>query len=200
MQLGPFPFLSTSKCPVYSSPVLEKLEDDQIVAFKSNATCSTTAYSAQCIQNLTDRVTNQPVQMSCLVPTKVYQASWFSLIAETSPCSDIIFATEKTTKALFAKRIFVMFASPGHLKFLKSLGFKTFDTIFDETYDTILNAEKRYDAAFQQVMFLAEADPVELYRKAMPILDHNSALMSSLPNVALNNLQQFLKPHLDKLR
>ena len=43
------------------------------------------------------------------------------------------------------KRPFLLAAHKGSLKCLKKLGFKTFDFIFDESYDDIENEKERID-------------------------------------------------------
>jgi hypothetical protein len=53
--------------------------------------------------------------------------------------------TEKTAKPIWAKRLFVMFGTPGFLKKLHELGFKTFDHVIDESYDSMLNAQQNED-------------------------------------------------------
>jgi hypothetical protein len=57
---------------------------------------------------------------------------------------------------------------------LSHLGFETFDSILDETYDTldIIDVE-RYAAAFDQVQWLSKQNHPALLQKVKPILDHN---------------------------
>lgn len=107
-----------------------------------------------------------------VIPYKIYNQCWYSLVAETS-AKHPNFYTEKTGKPLLSKRLFVMFAGPHHLKHLKKFGFRTFNGIIDESYDDIEDLETRYQAAWKQVEFLLEQDPVEIYKLAEPILEHN---------------------------
>ena len=110
------------------------------------------------------RISNQ-------VPWEVYKNSHYSIIAETNYNSP--FLTEKTGKAILAKRVFVMFAARHHLRELRSLGFQTFDGILDESYDDIEDNEQRWAEAFKQVLWLANQDPVEIYKQAESILQYN---------------------------
>ena len=45
--------------------------------------------------------------------------------------------TEKTLKSIATQKPFIIFGCPFALKYLHQLGFKTFDDVFDESYDTI---------------------------------------------------------------
>ena len=118
------------------------------------------------------------VNQSCVIPNQVYADSWYSLIAETQYESFSNFFTEKTAKPLLAKRLFIMFGCPGHLANLKSLGFRTFDGIVDESYDTIDNTQERFRQAFEQVKWLSEQDPVNIYQQVQSIIEHNHSLIT----------------------
>jgi hypothetical protein len=48
---------------------------------------------------------------------------------------DAIHLTEKTFKAIYLGRPFVISASKGHLKALRDMGFKTFNSVINEEYD-----------------------------------------------------------------
>ena len=115
---------------------------------------------------------NQVTYSACVIPYKIYNQCWYSLVAENSE-EQPNFYTEKTGKPLLSKRLFVMFAGQHHLKHLREFGFKTFDGIIDESYDDIENLETRYQQAWKQVEFLLEQDPIEIYKLAEPILEHN---------------------------
>lgn len=119
------------------------------------------------------------VNQSCVIPNAIYADSWYSLIAETQYENFTNYFTEKTAKPLLSKRLFVMFGCPGHLANLQQLGFKTFDGIIDETYDTIKNNRERFDLAFEQVKWLSKQDPIKIYQKARPILEHNFSLITN---------------------
>ena len=58
----------------------------------------------------------------------------FELVTETDVKGDF-FLTEKTLKPIFCKTPFMISGSCYALRFLKTLGFQTFDLIFDESYD-----------------------------------------------------------------
>lgn len=51
--------------------------------------------------------------------------------------------TEKTFRPIIYKRPFVILGSPNTLKFLKTIGFKTFSDFWDESYDSIIDPSAR---------------------------------------------------------
>lgn len=114
----------------------------------------------------------QVANSSCVIPYRIYNKCWYSLIAETSG-NQPNFYTEKTAKPLLSQRLFVTFAGQHHLKHLNEFGFKTFDGIIDESYDQIKDIETRYQQAWTQIEFLLTQDPVQIYKQAKPILEHN---------------------------
>lgn len=128
------------------------------------------------------------------IPLGIYKNTWFSIVAESNH-DTWTFISEKTAKPLFAKRLFVMFAAPYHLKRLREWGFQTFDTIIDESYDLELNNQLRYKKAFDQVLLLSQADPIAIYEKITPILEHNHALISNR-EYFVNPLRDWLTNHI----
>lgn len=117
---------------------------------------------------VTDNITNS---VSDQVPWEIYAHTKYSVICETKHRE--LFLTEKIGKALFAKRLFVVFSCSNYLDSLKSLGFKTFSDILDESYDAIEDDVARFDAAFKQLEWLADQDYNQIMEKAKPILDYN---------------------------
>lgn len=134
--------------------------------------------------------------ISPLVPWQIYRQTWYTVVCETGYTGDGFFLTEKTTKALIAKRIFVMFAPCQFLKYLRELGFKTFDSVIDESYDEELVDLKRYQMAFAQMLSLTHQDPVEIYKKVEPILDHNRQRLIDLQSETNARMQELLQQHI----
>ncbi len=122
-------------------------------------------------------------RVSFIDPVAIHRNTWYSIVAESNCAGTKFFFTEKTMKQLWAKRVFVMFANTGFLGHLRDLGFETFGSVIDESYDTdpIYNRDwKRFEKAFEQVLFLNQQDPVKVYQKLKPVLDHNHNHMHTL--------------------
>jgi hypothetical protein len=70
----------------------------------------------------------------------------------------------------------MLLAAPGNLAYLKSYGFKTFDSVIDETYDTITNSDLRIEAVVNQLQWYCNLTPDEktdIIKQLEPIIEHN---------------------------
>jgi hypothetical protein len=68
------------------------------------------------------------------------------------------FLTEKTYKAIACARPFMIYSIPGCLATLKRLGFKTFDGLIDEDYDSITDNTQRHKAILDEIERLDNMD------------------------------------------
>jgi len=117
--------------------------------------------------------------LSQIMPIDVYNTTAYSILAETDADNSLSFFSEKTAKCLLARRLFVAFTGYKFLHNLRELGFRTFDPIIDETYDSIPHARDRYKAAFAQVKKLCEMDQRWVLDRAQPVLEHNHELITA---------------------
>lgn len=88
--------------------------------------------------------------VSLSLPIDMYNLAYFNLVVE----GDIDWPnqfnpTEKIVKTLIAGMPFVVVASPFFLKNIRHLGFKTFDSLWDESYDSIIDYRQRIDAVIE---------------------------------------------------
>ena len=105
-----------------------------------------------------------------------YSNSYFSLISETETSDQCIFITEKTYKAIYAGHPFIIWGNPGTLTYLRSIGYKTFPTLFDESYDTELDPVKRLAMILAEVKKFKELSIIEkqlLIKMQNDIVEHN---------------------------
>jgi len=83
-----------------------------------------------------------------------------------------VFITEKTFKPLAFRHPFVVYGHAGTLARLHSLGFETFNNLFDESYDSIIDNKDRGHAVVTAVnAFCPEPYSAETQQK----LTHNHA-------------------------
>lgn len=115
--------------------------------------------------------------LSHVIPIEIYNQCAYSIVSETYEDNTFSFYTEKTTKVLMARRLFVLFAGAGYLKNLRELGFKTFNSIIDESYDLEPDHDKRHVMAFEQVKRLCDMDQAIVLAAAEPIVTHNYNLL-----------------------
>lgn len=111
--------------------------------------------------------------VSQIIPAKIYQHTWYSIICETVHTGTAFFMAEKFTKTVLARRAFVMFGPVGYLARLRSLGFETFASVIDESYDSEPLDLARYQLAWSQVLSLSQRDPLTVNRALQDIFQHN---------------------------
>lgn len=140
------------------------------------------------------------VQMPCIMPIQLFNNTAYSIVCETGFANYTHMLSEKTAKAIVGRRLFVMFAGAGILKFIRDEGFKTFDGIIDETYDTIEDNVQRWTAAFEQVKRLCSMDQKEVLEHVRPIVEHNyqHAMINDLQMAPINSINNKIQSLLKK--
>jgi hypothetical protein len=82
--------------------------------------------------------------ISQTLPIDLYNLGYFNLLLEGDISWECQFnLTEKTVKTLISGMPFVMVSSPFFLKELKKLGFETYSSLWDESYDNIVDYDLR---------------------------------------------------------
>jgi hypothetical protein len=130
--------------------------------------------------------------ISPLVPWKIYQQTWYSIVCETIGMGDTFFLSEKTTKPLFAKRLFLVYSSVNFLQKLKNLGFQTFSSVIDESYDSIVDPFERYSAIETQLDILSRENPQHIYEKINPVLEHNHRVITNMQSQIHRSMRQMI--------
>ena len=124
-----------------------------------------------------------------------YDSTACSIVLEThfdADGSTGSFLTEKTFKCVKHGHPFVLFAPPGSLATLRGMGYRTFDSVIDTSYDRIQDNTLRYLAVIATVRKLAVVDPVTLYNSCIEDLQHNQALFLASKWDRLNSLYERL--------
>jgi hypothetical protein len=95
----------------------------------------------------TDIISKYYHNVSQTLPIDLLNQGWFNLIVESDlDWTHSFFLTEKTVKNLAIGMPFVLAATPHFLKHLKALGFETYSSLWDESYDEIEDYRLRLDA------------------------------------------------------
>ena len=98
------------------------------------------------------------------------------LVTETVAAGQRLHLTEKTFKPICLAMPFVLLSTQYSLRYLRSYGFKTFDTIWDETYDTIQDDGQRILAIAELLQDLDRKplkEKQELFAACKAIVEHN---------------------------
>jgi hypothetical protein len=97
------------------------------------------------------------------------------LVTETVATGRRHHLTEKTFKPIALGMPFIIVGTQGSLKYLRSYGFKTFDDLWDESYDDEPDDHKRIEK-IAEVLKLLESlgeDRQAIFDTAWPIIEHN---------------------------
>ncbi|CAB4128857.1 hypothetical protein UFOVP112_90 [uncultured Caudovirales phage] len=70
--------------------------------------------------------------------------------------------TEKTLKPLIFGNPFLLYAGRGTLQLLQEMGFETYSSIIDESYDDIENPQKRFEFILEETLRLSKMDLKEM--------------------------------------
>jgi hypothetical protein len=109
------------------------------------------------------------------VNTLNVDALWH-IVTETVFYYPKLHLTEKIFKPIVSKQPFMLLAAPGNLEYLRSYGFKTFDGIIDESYDTIEANDARIDAVVAQMKWycnLSQEEKSRVIERLAPIVEYN---------------------------
>lgn len=98
------------------------------------------------------------------------------LVAETLFDTDKIYITEKVFKPMVMRQPFLIFAAPKTLSVLRGYGFRTFDSVWDESYDLEQDHGRRMNMIVQQIDRLYRlSDPEfnEILAQCQDIVEYN---------------------------
>jgi len=98
------------------------------------------------------------------------------VVTETNVEHNVVYFSEKTFKPIAALMPFLMISSPYTLKYLKKLGYKTFNKWWDESYDDELDLDTRLNMIIKILQDLnkkSEKELVEMLEEMRPIIEHN---------------------------
>ena len=125
----------------------------------------------------------------------IYDLVDFALITETMTDEHPgkVFITEKIFKAIANKVPFVVLGDIHTLKYLRDLGYKTFDFLIDESYDSMPYVG-RVNAIVTEVSRLCDVNFDEHSERIKEVTDHNYSVLSNPANHVdkLNNVIKFL--------
>lgn len=109
----------------------------------------------------------------------MYLNTWVSVVTESSyfDYEHSIFISEKTFKPIACLQPFIIVGSKGTLKYLRKLGYKTFDGFIDESYDNC-DDDHRMAAIITAIKKIqAIPDKAAWYESMRDILEHNQKML-----------------------
>lgn len=110
---------------------------------------------------------------------------WRSLIDVINESNDYcLFYTEKTAKAIWCLKPFLIFGCKNINTYLTEHGFELYDELFDYSFDSIDDRDLRYETGLQEIKKLEGRDLQELYEIVKPKAIRN---LQNLHKLTLNN-------------
>ena len=125
----------------------------------------------------------------------VYRDTWISLITESSyfDYEHSVFISEKTFKPIACMQPFIIVGSKHTLKYLRKLGYKTFDGFIDESYDDC-DDNTRFAAIIKSLEKIKQIeDKISWLNSMREILEHNHKLFLSIGNSKSFEYQEITK-------
>ena len=160
------------KHPVLEKTFLTYFGKDTNKGYWSDDVVRPKKHTAETLGPLANRFNTQ-IRCSDLIDPAIYNTTHYTAMIETTIHNDFAMFSEKEAKPIISKRPFVIFGACGQLKAFRSLGFKTFDPVIDESYDLIEDKHERWAKVLDTMLQLADMDHVEVYNKLKAILNHN---------------------------
>jgi hypothetical protein len=123
-----------------------------------------------------------------------YNDTYFSLAVETYVDNVNVFVTEKTFKPICFQHPFMVFGNPGTLAQLHTLGFETFENLFDESYDHEIALDLRLQLIKSNVENFIQAPYTQL---TLDKIQHNHAHFFDCALVEQRIMHEIINPLLE---
>jgi len=112
-----------------------------------------------------------------------FHNTFVSIVTESLCDENTLFLSEKTWKPIYMGHPFIVLGNPGTLRYLKTLGFKTFDKWWDESYDRIQDLDARTNKIVTIIKHLSNKNHeylINVRQEMKDILIHNRSIMVEL--------------------
>jgi len=138
-------------------------------------------------------------------PIDLYNQARVKIVVETQIANDNVdnfFITEKTIKALFTGMPFLVYGSRGFLANLQSMGFMTYNSLWNEDYDLLPTWKERADAIVETLQDLLEFEWESVIPELERIHYHNLKTLINRNKIlhncfleAENSLEKIIKEY-----
>jgi len=109
-------------------------------------------------------------------------SSFLHVVTETCYWEGKLHLTEKIFKPIVARQPFVLLGCTFNLRYLRSYGFKTFDSWWDESYDVVIDPVARLQAVVRivrEISAMSNSDLESMLQGMQHVLDYNYELFYS---------------------
>lgn len=139
---------------------------------------------------VSDELSDSDRNNHAVMEPKYYTDSYCQIVLESQfdvDQSGGAFVTEKTFKPIKHGQLFFVAGGAGSLQVLRDLGYRTFDHLLDNSYDTITNHTQRWKQLHQSIAAARPRLP-ELFDAAREDIEHNQQLFVANKSQRLNSL------------
>lgn len=109
-----------------------------------------------------------------------YVDTYFSIVTETVFLYPYSFRTEKIWKPVAMGHPWICAANRGYYKDIKNLGFQTFSSIIDESFDEIEDNQKRIERIAEVIQNLCDSDLPAFLEAAEPVCKYNQQHLAEM--------------------
>lgn len=153
--------------------IIKHIQDSDVITNKE--------YMIQWIDGLPyELAKTNSMGVDCAYPDTLeyyFNKSQIHIVLESNPYySSHQNISEKTYKAFFYKKPFLLICHPFQLQNLRREGYKTFSKVFDESYDYIENYQERLDFIINEMkrlQSLSDTEKSQIYDYCNNIVEHN---------------------------
>ena len=133
-----------------------------------------------------------------IVNYRCYTDTWFSLVSETVFDYPYSFRTEKIWKPVLMSHPFIVAANRGFYRDLRNAGFRTFDSVIDESFDLIDRPEDRLARIISVVDYICKTGPDKFWTAAQGICKYNRERLVEYNQEQRSQFPDNLKKYLDE--
>jgi hypothetical protein len=155
-------------CPAEQQPIEELV--------KNIAPDAVQVFAAQNLPLNMPNETDHPMHSCWLSLFDESADSLLYLVTETVADGQRLHLTEKTFKPICLRMPFIILGTQGSLEYLRSYGFRTFATVWDESYDLVTDDHERIRAIaalLQELDAKTILERQQLFDQARDIVEHN---------------------------
>jgi len=130
-----------------------------------------------------------------MVNTDLFAKSYFHIVIEThfdADQSQGAFITEKTFKCIKFAQPFVVAGTVGTLRSLREMGYRVFDHVIDNSYDTIADNTQRWKAVKRSLVKLKDKSLHCSFQACYDDLCHNQQVFYARERQPLTQLYRYL--------
>lgn len=143
-------------------------------------------------QNFNDPIVEGRPNINHRFTADFYKKIGVDIVAETAFDYPYPLITEKTYRSMIMLRPFIIVGPCSTLHFLRSIGFKTFSSIINESYDLIKQPEQRFTEVCESIKSFV-ARPIQEIQKDLysitDVLKHNQLHLLGLSSSELEKFK-----------